>query len=83
MKCKIMSEDKFKIILKNDGKTSFQTVIESLVKVCNHNIMQAEQCALITHLKGECEIKNNLSFEETFKYIDELDAIGLKIEYEL
>ena len=32
-------------------------VIESLVDVCNHDSTQAEQCAFITHYKGECDVK--------------------------
>jgi len=45
------------LILHNDEINTFDHVIEVLQEVCNHDKVQAEQCALITHLKGWCEIK--------------------------
>jgi len=45
------------LILINDDVNSFDHVIESLIDVCNHNEEQAEQCAMITHLKGKCPIR--------------------------
>jgi ATP-dependent Clp protease adaptor protein ClpS len=50
------SEDMF-LVLYNDEVNSFDFVIESLVDVCKHLPEQAEQCALITHLKGKCDVK--------------------------
>ena len=35
---------------------TFDYVIDCLVTMCDHNEMQAEQCALLTHYKGSCEI---------------------------
>jgi ATP-dependent Clp protease adaptor protein ClpS len=29
-----------------------------LVKYCNHDSMQAEQCAWIVHTKGKCSVKS-------------------------
>lgn len=45
------------LVLYNDEVNTFEFVIESLVDVCNHMPEQAEQCALITHLKGKCDVK--------------------------
>ncbi|MFN8134550.1 MAG: ATP-dependent Clp protease adaptor ClpS [Bacteroidales bacterium] len=45
------------LILFNDDVNSFDFVIESLVEVCDHDPVQAEQCALIAHFKGKCGIK--------------------------
>ena len=47
-----------KIILFNDNHNSFDHVIRCLVTFCNHNLLQAEQCALIVHTKGKCDIKH-------------------------
>jgi ATP-dependent Clp protease adaptor protein ClpS len=44
------------LILINDDVNTFDHVIESLIDICNHSEEQAEQCALITHLKGKCPI---------------------------
>ena len=47
-----------KLILFNDDVNSFDHVIDSLIEVCEHSEEQAEQCALITHLKGKCPVKS-------------------------
>jgi len=45
------------LILHNDDFNTFDHVIESLVEICKHDTVQAEQCALIVHYKGKCMIK--------------------------
>jgi ATP-dependent Clp protease adaptor protein ClpS len=45
------------LILYNDDVNTFDHVIKSLVEVCGHDSVQAEQCALIVHFKGSCDIK--------------------------
>jgi ATP-dependent Clp protease adaptor protein ClpS len=45
------------LILYNDEINTFDHVIKSLVEVCGHDAVQAEQCALIVHFKGSCEVK--------------------------
>jgi len=45
------------LILFNDDVNSFDFVIETLIDVCHHDPMQAEQCAWIAHYKGKCTIK--------------------------
>lgn len=45
------------LILHNDDVHSFEYVIDVLVKVCEHDMVQAEQCAYITHYKGKCDVK--------------------------
>ena len=46
------------LVLYNDDHNTFDHVIESLVEVCGHDSVQAEQCALIAHFKGSCEVKS-------------------------
>jgi len=48
--------DVYQLILFNDDNNSFDYVIKSLVEVCGHDAIQAEQCAVITHFKGQCDI---------------------------
>lgn len=65
MKEKILhKDDKLKsrsesasLILYNDDVNTFEHVIKSLVEVCGHDSVQAEQCAMIVHFKGSCEVK--------------------------
>jgi ATP-dependent Clp protease adaptor protein ClpS len=45
------------LVLYNDDINTFDHVIKSLVEVCGHDPIQAEQCALIVHFKGSCEVK--------------------------
>jgi len=45
------------LILFNDDINTFDYVIKSLVEVCGHDPVQAEQCAIIVHFKGKCEVK--------------------------
>lgn len=45
------------LILHNDEVHSFDYVIESLIKVCEMDSIQAEQCTYLVHYKGKCDIK--------------------------
>ena len=45
------------IVLYNDDVNTFDHVIESLIKVCEHNPIQAEQCTWIIHYNGKCQVK--------------------------
>ena len=51
------STEGFVLVLFNDDVNSFDFVIESLIEVCLHTSIQAEQCAMITHYKGFSEVK--------------------------
>jgi ATP-dependent Clp protease adaptor protein ClpS len=42
----------------NDEVNTFEWVIETLVDVCGHNVEQAEQSAMIIHLRGKYAVKN-------------------------
>ncbi len=59
------------LILYNDSKNTFDHVIECLVNICDHDAIQAEQCAYITNYRGKCDIKKG-----DYKYLKELkDAL--------
>ena len=45
------------LVLYNDDVHTFDYVIDSLVKICNHELMQAEQCTWIVHYNGKCSVK--------------------------
>lgn len=53
------------LILHNDDVNTFSFVIESLMTVCDHDAVQAEQCAFITHHKGKCDVSKG-----PFKLLD-------------
>ena len=49
--------DTKELVLYNDDYNTFDHVIESLVKVCRHDVLQAEQCTWIIHYNGKCSVK--------------------------
>jgi ATP-dependent Clp protease adaptor protein ClpS len=50
-------EEKYILVLYNDDVNTFAHVIKTLVEVCGHDDYQAEQCAMLTHFKGRCDVK--------------------------
>lgn len=56
-------DEEKQIVLYNDDFNTFEHVIESLIKVCKHDILQAEQCTILVHYKGKCSVKKG-SFME-------------------
>jgi ATP-dependent Clp protease adaptor protein ClpS len=67
------------LILFNDEVNTFDHVIKSLVEVCGHDPIQAEQCAMIVHFKGKCEVKKDLP-EVLLSMSRSLKAKGLRTE---
>ncbi len=55
------------IILYNDDVNSFDYVIELLVEICDHTLLQAEQCAYLVHHTGKCSVKSG-----TYKQLEPL-----------
>lgn len=53
----ILVDSGWSLILFNDHVTPYDFVIESLINVCRHNVIQAEQCTWIAHHKGKAKIK--------------------------
>jgi ATP-dependent Clp protease adaptor protein ClpS len=66
------------LVLFNDDHNTFDFVIKSLVDICRHDAEQAEQCALITHLKGKCTV-NFGSWYELKPQHDQLSMRGLSV----
>ena len=50
--------EEWHIVLYNDDENTFDHVINMLVKHCGHDPLQAEQCAVIVHFKGKCQVKS-------------------------
>lgn len=45
------------IVIFNDEVNSFDHVIRCLCTICEHDPLQAEQCAWIIHNNGKCAVK--------------------------
>lgn len=50
--------DRKKLLLYNDDVNTFDHVIDCLVRICKHEVLQAEQCAWIVHFKGKAIVKS-------------------------
>jgi ATP-dependent Clp protease adaptor protein ClpS len=67
------------IVLFNDDVNTFDHVIDTLVRVCKHDDLQAEQCAILVHYKGKCTVKTG-SIEELKPQCSALLDAGLSAE---
>ncbi len=75
-----VSSDKEKhLVLWNDDVNSFDHVIASLIEVCKHSYEQANQCAMIVHNNGKCEIKRG-SLEKLKPLKDALTERQLSVD---
>ncbi|MCG8476493.1 MAG: ATP-dependent Clp protease adaptor ClpS [Cytophagales bacterium] len=45
------------LMVYNDDVNTFDHVIETLIRVCEHSAEQAEQCTWLIHYKGKCCVK--------------------------
>jgi len=72
----VMGHEENSLILHNDDIHTFDYVIESLMEVCEHSTVQAEQCTFIIHYKGKCDVKKG-SFDFLKPMKDSLIDRGL------
>ena len=75
----LLTADGKKLVLFNDDVNTFDFVIEALVEVCGHELLQAEQCTVIVHYKGKCAVKNG-TWEELAPMCTALLDRGLTAE---
>lgn len=64
------------LVVHNDEVNTFDHVIDILIKVCGHEPTQAEQCTLIIHHKGKCEVKKG-TYEFLKPMKDQIIAEGI------
>lgn len=76
---KVESVDLKELMLFNDDFNSFQHVIEMLCKYCNHETVQAEQCAWIVHNNGKCMVKRD-EYSSIKPIYDALLDAGLSVK---
>lgn len=67
------------MVLYNDDVNTFDYVIDSLIRICKHSVIQAEQCTWLVHHKGKCEIKSG-SYEFLQPMCTALVERGLRAE---
>jgi len=67
------------IVLYNDDVNTFDHVIDTLIRVCEHTSEQAEQCSLIVHYNGKCTVKTG-EYKELKPQCTQLLEAGLSAE---
>lgn len=67
------------LVLFDDDVNTFDHVIDLLVKVCDHDSIQAEQCAMLVHHTGKCGVKNG-PIEDLRLMAELLGDSGLTVE---
>jgi len=67
------------ILLYNDEVNTFDHVIDSLCKYCDHDSVQAEQCAWIVHNNGKCMVKRD-EYSSIKPMYDALLDAGLSVK---
>ncbi len=55
--------DQRDLMVYNDDFNTFDHVIDTLIRVCKHELHQAEQCTHLIHFKGKCAVKKG-TFDE-------------------
>jgi ATP-dependent Clp protease adaptor protein ClpS len=56
----VTSVEEKNLILYNDDVHTFDYVIQALMEICDHEYIQASQCAIITHYKGKCDVRHGI-----------------------
>jgi ATP-dependent Clp protease adaptor protein ClpS len=69
------------LVLYNDEHNTFDHVIEMLISICEHEAMQAEQCALMVHFKGKCSVLSG-TYDELEPKCSKLLSADLTAEIE-
>ena len=67
------------LVIHNDDFNTFDFVIDTLVEVCGHDTVQAEQCTMIIHYCGKCAVKTDWK-DELYPMYKELLSRGLTAE---
>ena len=75
----VLLDDEWSLTLFNDNHNTFDHVIECLISTCGHDTLQAEQCAMIVHFKGKCNVKSG-SYDELAPIHQSLSEKDLTVE---
>ena len=70
-----------RLVLYNDDEHSFAYVMACLIKFCGHEPQQAEQCALVADLAGQCTVKHGC-WAQISTMAELLEGVGLKAKAE-
>lgn len=69
------------LVVHNDDFNTFDHVINTLIRVCKHDVHQAEQCTYIIHFKGRCSVKRG-PFKELKPMKEAINDAGISATIE-
>jgi len=75
----LLEVEQCQLVLFNDDVNTFDDVIRWLIEICEHEAIQAEQCAYIVHHAGKCSVKTG-SWDELEPKATALLDRGLSVE---
>jgi len=67
----------YKVTMYNDDVHNFPYIMACLIRFCKHEPIQAEQCALIAHTTGQCNIKYG-NWDDMFELTQILISLEIK-----
>ena len=67
------------LVIYNDDFNTFDYVIDTLIRVCGHDALQAEQCTLMIHYNGKCSVKRG-EFKKLRPLCENIRERGLTAE---
>ena len=71
----------YSLVLYNDDVNTFDHVINCLIRICEHDLIQAEQCAWLVHSRGKCQVKSG-KLSDLRKRLRALTQNGLSAQIE-
>ena len=81
IKSKKFASTSYSLVLYNDDVNTFDHVINCLIRICEHDLIQAEQCAWLVHSKGKCQVKSG-KLSDLRKRLQALTQNGLSAQIE-
>ena len=70
-----------KLAIYNDDVNSYDYVTACLIRLCRHDPIQAEQCAITAHNVGKCVVKSG-AFLDMFELKTTFDDLDINCELE-
>ena len=65
------------LMVYNDDFNTFEHVINTLIKICKHEVHQAEQCTFLIHYRGKCSVKKGM-YEDLKPMREGISDAGIK-----
>jgi ATP-dependent Clp protease adaptor protein ClpS len=67
----------YKVVMYNDDVHDFPYIMACLMRFCTYEPVQAEQCVLIAHTTGQCNIKSG-NWDDMFELTQILISLEIK-----